>query len=180
MPKAPERIETTRTPTGARLQLFNEAEGAEPSMEIEVDFAGLPVEVHAVHVRARERLTGAALQRLPWARYLAAADAIARVADAIGGGSVGQFQEAARRGARATGASLGEEPVSARPGRKPLPDEHYREIAERYLALRRQGSTNPVAALAKERNENRNTVAAKVRKARERGYLLEGRPGRAG
>jgi hypothetical protein len=119
-----------------------------------------------------EPITPTALQRFPWTRALAAADA-ARRARQIN--TIDAWRESAARSAEVTGQR-----VAKRRGRPDLGQAFYDTIAQRYLALRAEGCTNPNVVLAEKYFVNRNTAAGWVRKARERGLLPPGRPGRAG
>jgi hypothetical protein len=68
-----------------------------------------------------------------------------------------------------------------RPGRTGYPDDHYRRIALAYLSLLEQGEGRGVLkALAAAEGKPRETVRDWVRIARKRGFLTEGRQGRAG
>jgi hypothetical protein len=144
-------------------------------------------QVSAVRVSLPDGLTPSGLGRFPWARMMAIADSAhvlltpnphlgslrffdypesLRLSDAV---------EAAREGKRPPRGSRG-----SRPGRRGHPDSFYQGIATEYLAMRQKGVTNPTAALGEKRHVSRSTAAGWVGRARQRGYLPPGRPGRAG
>jgi hypothetical protein len=86
---------------------------------------------------------------------------------------------------RATRAASESRP---RQGRPPLPDEHYRRISAEYLRLQEQrgNARGLLGELAKRESRRqgrevpRETVRDWIHGARKRGFLMPGKPGRAG
>lgn len=171
-----ERIDTEAYPTRVKVKVYeDDGPEAEPVLVLVVHFntgRGVPLTVKGVIVESPNPLTGSTLRRLPWDKYLRLADAAIRFRYAA-------TIDSAREQSRRTKESA-QELFGGKTGRKPLPDDHYRRIARRVLELRSEGVGQPVLVIAKEEKQNRNTVAGWVRKARQRGYLPPGRPGRAG
>jgi hypothetical protein len=129
--------------------------------------------VRTVQLSMPGRITPTELRRFPWDRWLWLADFNIRD-PFMHSGSVAHVPKndmAPRKAPKP-------EPAPGRPGRRGHPDEHYRDVAERYRQLRSEGVTNPTATIAAERFANHNTVAGWLRGARERGYLPPGRRGR--
>lgn len=127
----------------------------------------------AVRVDWRDgTLTPTALQRFPWSKWLAIADACIRTR----GEDPTALMAAA---APAMGIKLAA-PPRKRPGVRGHPREHYEKVAARYLELRRTGEAAPAKAIADEWHYSENTVRGWVRRCRELGLLPPGRPGRAG
>jgi hypothetical protein len=97
----------------------------------------------------------------------------------LAGGTFGMTEEQVLPARRAV-----TEATKPKPGRPGLPEEHYRRIALRYLALLKH-HRNVLVALAAEESERqgrivpRETVRDWVRKATGLGYLAPGKPGRA-
>lgn len=174
---SPDRVVTSIAGDTVLVEVFRMRDDPSPTTVVEVAFAlggGVPLGVRAVRVQSMgDPLKPSTLQRLPWARYLEIADGAIRWRYAK---DLQAMKGPLARQAKATRGLMGEKSC---PGRKPLPDDHYRRIADRYLELRASGE-NPIAVIAEEEKQNRNTVAGWVRKARERGYLPPGRTGRAG
>jgi hypothetical protein len=156
----------------------------DPQVEVAVTFEGEEVETVTARAQSGAPLTPTVLQRLPWARALAATDALRRMTPDGGGGST--FSNQGTAGASAAKRDLLRavkapgEPTKGRPWSSTHDAAFYERIAARYLQLRGDGSTNPTAVIAAEEQSNRNTVAGWVRKARQLNYLPPARPGRAG
>ncbi len=129
--------------------------------------------VRTIQLSMPGRITPTELRRFPWDRWLDRADFAIR--DPMMRPRV--FTAGLEKDASSAKASK-PEPAPGRPGRRGHPDEHYREVAERYRQLHAEGVTNPTATIAAERFANHNTVAGWLRGARERGYLPPGRRGR--
>jgi hypothetical protein len=75
--------------------------------------------------------------------------------------------------------------LAPRPGRRGHPEEHYRWVAERYIALARQGRSRGIRALIAKEAEERsglpvaeNTVGDWIHRARNLGFLAPGMRGR--
>ena len=171
---------TTLETDGSRTVRWSlgRSDGKRGELRVWFDQESENAEVSAVQLSLPDGLTPTTLQRFPWARWIAVADASRRMVISAGlgpGSELFQAVEAARDGTRPSRGTPG-----ARRGRPGLPDEHYQDVARRYLELRSQGETSPTATIAEEREANRNTVAGWVRGARNRGYLPEARRGRAG
>ena len=143
--------------------------------------------VSAVRLSLPDGLTPTDLQRFPWARWLAVADASRglwnsglRLDDPAFFGkaepkALNSAVSAAREGRRPPrGLS------ATRPGRRGHPDKHYQDVALRYMSLRKEGITNPTAMLATEYVVSRSTAAGWVSEARRRGHLAPARRGRPG
>lgn len=110
-------------------------------------------------------LTASVLQRFPWGKWLAAADATRR----------GDWNSARD--------AFGLEPIATdekRPGRKGHDLAHYQKVAKRYTELRAKGDEAPAKTMANEASYNENTVRGWIRRCRELELLPPGRPGRAG
>ncbi|MHB1582507.1 MAG: hypothetical protein ACYCU7_16220 [Acidimicrobiales bacterium] len=137
-----------------------------------------------IAIRSPDGLRPIDVQRLPWVNLFAVADALNRA----GPGEVGEREvsPAERHLAATVGAARRRRrppqppKIAKRPGRVGHPDEHYRDVAERYKQLRMAGVTNPTATIADQWPASRSTVAGWIRGARDRGYLPPARPGRAG
>jgi hypothetical protein len=127
--------------------------------------------VRSVKLSMPGRITPTELRRFPWDRWLELADWNVRLPNM----RPSDPPLVPKNDASPAEAS---KPAPGRPGRRGHPDEHYREVAERYRQLRAEGVTNPTATIAAERFANHNTVAGWLRGARERGYLPPGRRGR--
>lgn len=121
-----------------------------------------------VQLDSAEPLTATALRRFPWSRWLTIADAAARLPRYT------RQLTARDRAAMAAVASDG------RPWSTTHGDRLYQSIATRYAQLVSEGTTNPVAVIAREQKQNHNTVKGWVSKARQRGHLPPARPGRVG
>jgi hypothetical protein len=156
-------------PAVGRLQVwFERADADDPSSP--------PSGISSVRLSLAEGLTPTVLQRFPWARMLAIADAGARafgqqswdLANKILDDAQANYDRAFSVGNR------------RRPGRRGHPEEFYKHIAARYMAHRRTGAHNPTALLAQEMNYSRSTVAGLIRTARRKGHLPPARPRRAG
>lgn len=109
-------------------------------------------------------LTPTMLQRFPWGRWLAVADAERRGDDA------------ARWGAMGVKVTTDEK----RPGRKGHDKSHYEQVAKKYLELRAKGNEAPAKQIAREFSYNENTVRGWIRRCREMQLLPPARSGRAG
>jgi hypothetical protein len=68
----------------------------------------------------------------------------------------------------------------AKPGPKGWPKEHSKLIADEYRDALRKHPRNPIATLAKKWNVSPGTMRRWVRRARDRGYLGDAVPGKAG
>jgi len=117
-----------------------------------------------VRITTNDGLTPTALQRFPWGRWLATADAERR------GDEIARWE--------ALGVKLTTEP--RRPGRKGHDRAHYEAVAKQYLELRAQGVEAPAKIIARRGSYNQNTVRGWIRQCRELELLPPGRPGRAG
>jgi hypothetical protein len=136
-----------------------------------------PVAVDSVRVTLADGLAPSVLQRLPWKRLLTIVDAAARARYM----PILSKEDVAKQGRiihEGFGRAWGDEP--RRPGRRGHPDEFYKQVAARYLALRAEGVTDPTTTIAKEVNYNRSTVAGWVSTARQRSYLPPAKRGRPG
>lgn len=133
-------------------------------------------------------LTPSDLQRLPWATYLAVADAANQsLSDRSEDGLLRHRDGAADWHltnlliAETKGEPTPKRPrIKRRPGRAGHPDSHYVEIAQRYQELYAKGVTSPTITIAKERHVARETAAGWIRTARLRGHLPPARRGKAG
>jgi hypothetical protein len=67
-----------------------------------------------------------------------------------------------------------------RRGRPGWPDHFYARLARRYATLVRKGRANPVAELSKALHIPHPQIRDAIKRAREKGFLTEGLPGRAG
>lgn len=128
-----------------------------------------------------EGLQPATLNRFPWARWLTVADQALR--ERAQGGAIGRLTPqldsvvgAAMNGTRGRPGNVEQK----RPGRKGHPADFYRQVAETYQALRREGVTNPTLKLAESAKVSRPTAAGWVKGARKRGYLPPARGNRPG
>ncbi len=169
-----ERIETHPYRDFVVVKAFRSSDDTEPELELEVHFStgkGVPLAAKMVRVQSTgAALTASYLQRLAWGQYLELADAAIRFH------YTRTMEDAKKQTTRLNTAARGLLGDVEKPGRKPLPDEHYRRIANRVLELRSQGVGQPVAAIAAEEQQNRNTVAGWVKKARERRLLTTWAP----
>ncbi|MGO9197453.1 MAG: hypothetical protein ACLQK4_10040 [Acidimicrobiales bacterium] len=139
--------------------------------------------VQSVTLSMPGRMTPTAIRRFPWDWWLGSADAMAREdADWRRRVMLDAPQEVPTKAAVGAGKRSGHGPTTQprRPGRRGHPDSHYREVAARYVELRKAGVRNPTATIAAEKVVNRNTVAGWLRVARDRGYLPPARRGMAG
>jgi hypothetical protein len=136
-----------------------------------------PGPIQSVRVTLADGLAPGALQRLPWKRLFTIIDANAR-AHLMPIQSEEDIAKQGRTIHEGFGRAWGEQ--SRRPGRRGHPDDFYKRVAARYLALRAEGVTDPTNTIAKEANYNRSTVAGWVSSARRKGYLPPARPGRPG
>ena len=146
-------------------------------LQIQLDESG---RAQWIAIRSKRGLGPSDVARLPWANLFTVADAIdksegaRRDPDAISNlVETMRTLETKRRPPKPPR-------LARRPGRAGHPDEHYQRVAERYVALRARGVTNPTKTIADERHQARSTVAGWVHEARKRGYLPPARPGRAG
>jgi hypothetical protein len=136
--------------------------------------------VRSVRLSMPGRMTATELRRFPWDGWLwLAEDAIRDPDMRRHTNSVGPRKTAVSP-TTASAKSSKPGPALGRPGRRGHPDEHYREVAERYRQLRAEGVTNPTATIAAERFVNHNTVSGWLRVARQRSYLPPARRGRPG
>lgn len=137
-----------------------------------------------IAIRSLDGLRPSDVQRLPWVNLMAVADALNRAGPTEA--QTRDLSDAERHLIVTVGAVRRRRrppkspKVAKRPGRAGHPDQHYKDIAERYSQLRRVGVTNPTRTIADEWPASRSTVAGWIRGARDRGYLPEARPGRAG
>lgn len=70
---------------------------------------------------------------------------------------------------------------ASRPGRTPLPDSHYAQIAATYVSASQSGNRRPVVAVAKKHRLSRARASDLIHKARVRGFLtFPSKQGRAG
>jgi hypothetical protein len=139
--------------------------------------------VSAVKLTSAEPLTPTKLQRFPWAKMLAVADAGLRQLEAVPRGQGEEADDAAWKALRrAFGDDFGnpDQQRRRRPGRRGHPDEFYQAVAKRYVELRAQGVTDPTNRIAREKSYNRSTVAGWVSTARKKDYLPPPRRGRPG
>ena len=75
---------------------------------------------------------------------------------------------------------LAEADLHRRPGRPPLPDRIYAQVAIEYERIVNGGSTTPIPDLAKKLGYSPTRTRDLIWQARQRGYLTPTRPGRAG
>ncbi|EWT05058.1 hypothetical protein N864_07625 [Intrasporangium chromatireducens Q5-1] len=66
------------------------------------------------------------------------------------------------------------------PGPKGHPDKHFQQVAEMYRRALEESPRAPIVWLTKELHADRSTVARWLRRARDKGFLGEATPGRAG
>jgi hypothetical protein len=132
-----------------------------------------------IAIRSPQGFTPSEVARLPWVNIFTVADALAKTVGPRGrpipSAVVQMMQTLEARPSRTKSPK-----IARRPGRAGHPDDHYAKVAQRYLALRARGVTNPTKAIADEWNYSRSTVAGWVHEARRRGHLGAARPGRAG
>lgn len=158
---------------------INRKGGVKDATELQIQL-GKTGRAEWIAIRSPVGLMPSEVARLPWQNLFAVADAIDK---SVGRGrglrplsAVAEKMhtlEARRRRPRPP-------KVTKRPGRAGHPDEHYAKVAERYLALRARGVTNPTKTIADEWGYSRSTVAGWVHEARKRGHLGTAVPGRAG
>jgi len=147
-------------------------------VEVQVWFDGSG-QATSVRVTPADGVSPTALHRFSWSRLLAVADAANRTRPRAGQTLIEHVRASEPLGT-AVREVWGEDQRPRRPGRKGHPETFYKAVADRYLALRMEGVTDPTAQLAKEREANRSTVAGWVSAARLKGYLPQARRGRAG
>jgi hypothetical protein len=130
-----------------------------------IDCVGLHIKPYEVV----ESLNSAVLRSIPLAR-LAQQDARARLerAQALLADAQLTGDPQTERRARYLETNL---PQAGRPGRKPDPDEHYRDIAAKYMQALKDGIRSPTKHLAAQEHVDYSTAATWVRRARERGYI---------
>lgn len=131
------------------------------------------VEVALTHP---DGLTATELRDFPWARWLRAVTAEARMAFAF---SLDARDEAWDARAQANAVTKLPEPGS-RPGKRGHGPEHWQWVAARYRELTTGGSHRPVAAIAEERGVSANTAAGWVSRCRKLGLLPPARHGKSG
>lgn len=134
-------------------------------------------EVDTVQLRLPAGMKPRTLQRFPWGRWIAVADAARRMKQLDAESEARLLVEriaSARSGERMTRAKVG-----SRPGPVGRGDEFYKDIARQYLELL-QTSTTPTLELGSQNFVNRSTAAGWVRKARAKGFLPPARQGRIG
>jgi hypothetical protein len=160
---------------------INRKWGLKDSTELQVQLDRRTGRALWIAIRSPKGLMPSEVARLPWANLFTVADAIDKQER-----SRGRYLEALHpilemlHTLEARPRPPRAPRVMKRPGRAGHPDEHYAKVAERYLALRGRGVTNPTKTIADEWHQARSTVAGWVHEARERGYLPPAQPGRAG
>lgn len=146
-------------------------------LQIQLDKSG---RAEWIAIRSPKGLAASEVGRLPWANLFTVADAIDKSLGARRDPgpitAVLGMMHSLDRKRRPAKAPV----VTKRPGRAGHPDEHYAKVAERYMALRARGVTNPTKTIADEWGYSRSTVAGWVHEARKRGHLGTALPGRAG
>jgi hypothetical protein len=171
------------------LQIAGDDGSIEARLSVGFD-GGEPTRVRLTVTRG---LTASLLKRFAWDRYLTIADAARRKAMATThwGRPSQPISAPLATSDDTVYGSITLPPVSTsyvhldvsdaqRPWGAKRGNSHYKSVADRYTELRASGERNPPAAIARETNYNRNTVAGWVRKARRLGYLPPARPGRPG
>ena len=129
-------------------------------------------------------LDASSLQHFAWARWLTVADNAIRTygltRDTTKVDSTPEYARLSSASDRALAGTRFRQKVlnPKRPGRAAHPDSHYRQVAEEYEALCRQGSRRPTKDLADCRHVSRSTAAGWVRVAREREFLPPARGNR--
>ena len=163
---------TVRENDGSVLVSWSAGENKDQRAELQVWFdTTSDHRVSSVRV-SLPGLTPSGLARFPWARMLGVADSARVLLEPGRGMGSLRFFDYAEQPTRDTAPS--------RPGRPGHPDSFYQEVANQYMTMRSAGVTNPTAELGKARHVSRSTAAGWVGRARKRGYLPQGRPGRAG
>jgi hypothetical protein len=124
-----------------------------------------PLAIREVRLVLPHGATASDVRRFGWTRWLAVADAISRwrADDESAGEAITRAGTTALRKERILRAR--------RPGRRGHPDEFYRQIAARYVAVRAAGVRNPRVKMADEMHVSVHTVAGWIERARELGYL---------
>jgi hypothetical protein len=138
--------------------------------------------LEAVKLNLGEPLTASKLQRFPWKRMLAIADAgsrqLGRPPDRVE--SDVPMMKVLRKAFGEGFARPAESPPKGRPGRKGHSDEEYRAVADGYLQLVADGVTNPATQIAEQFNCSPSTVRGWISTCREKGYLPPARRGKPG
>lgn len=129
-----------------------------------------------VTVANPDGLTPLSLRDFPWARWLRAATAHARMFFVF----TLDHRDQAIAVAREINDTADLPEPGARPGKAGHGDEHWQWVANRYRTLTESGSHKPVAIIAEERGVSANTAAGWVRRTRELGLLPPARHGKAG
>lgn len=70
--------------------------------------------------------------------------------------------------------------VRRSPGPKGHPDEHFRMVAEMYRQALQAAPRRPVVWMTEQLNADRTTVARWIQRARDKGFLDQAQPGKAG
>lgn len=153
-----------------------------PDKEAEIEIKLNTLTGKATHVSCDFPTSGLSpsdLQRLPWATFLAVADAADRGLRDRGGEDAWHLSNV--QFAELKGERIPRRPrIKKRPGRRGHPDSHYMAVADRYRELRASGVTSPTLTIAREQHKSRDTVAGWIRECRKRELLPPARPGRPG
>jgi hypothetical protein len=158
---------------------INRRRGTKDATELQVQLNQRTGRAEWIAIRSPQGLAPSEVARLPWANLFTVADAIDKTVGprgrAIPSAVLQMMQTLESRPRRAKSPK-----IARHPGRAGHPDDHYARVAERYVALRERGVTNPTKTIADEWSYSRSTVAGWVHEARRRGYLGAALPGRAG
>ncbi len=173
-------IATQMGPDGSRIIHWSLGRPDGRRARLQVWFAnGESGQAECVQLYHPDGLTPSILQRFAWARWLAVADASARMV------LTSDLEEVERYSRSWDAAMTAKRPprvtaMRAKPGRKGHPDSFYQESARKYQEYCVSSPANPTQKIAEEYGFSRSTAAGWVRRARQKEFLVPGRKGRPG
>jgi len=133
--------------------------------------------VHIAAADADEEVTATDLRRVPLAGIIDDLSAYITGAAAVGGDLL---TKALMRHMAHEAAGKHMAPFTPRARAARLPDEHFRQVAERYRAALRVAPRRPIQHLAGELHVAEPTLRRWVQRARDMGLLGQSIPGKAG